>query len=106
MSRRNRWDDTGKAGHRGPVNLAGLVQHHGFALLPRPFLWLAVGRDARSWGISIGGAEALGADGLRAPSELLVDSRWMADRESLADVALIAQSALRKVSLDRGWPIP
>jgi len=30
----------------------------------------------------------------------------MQDLAGLPGVALLAQSALRKVSLDRGWPIP
>ena len=70
-----------------------------------PFLILSIGQDSRSWGISILAGERAPARSAQ-PLLRLLDSRWRRDLLELPDVALVAQSALRKLSIDRGWPIP
>lgn len=106
MSRRDRVWEPGNAEFSGPLSLAAILQYHGRVLKPQPWLSLVVGRDARSWGVTIIASEGGVSHELREPGRTLVDSRWMQDLAGLPGVALLAQSALRKVSLDRGWPIP
>lgn len=67
-----------------------------------PFLILAIGRDAHSWGLSIVGAEQSPA---KAPQRIVTlrEARWRQDLPTLQDVALTASGALRETILGRGW---
>jgi hypothetical protein len=70
-----------------------------------PFLTLVVGKDSHSWALRILAAERSERP-RRQRVEVLTNARWRKDLLELPDVALLAQSALRKVSIERGWPIP
>lgn len=90
----------------GRMSQTGILQaSFSTILVPRPWLWLVVGRDVHSWGVSVVASSGQ-TGGTRDPGADLVDSRWMRDLDGLPGVALLAQSCLRKVALDHGWPTP
>lgn len=70
----------------------------------RPFLIVSVGRDSKSWGISIAGGEQA-APKRQQPIVLLKDARWRQEMPDLESVALVAMGGLRAVIEERGWGV-
>jgi hypothetical protein len=96
----------GNAGHRGPVSEISVVQYGlNSVAVQRPWLALVVGRDVQSWGLTIRASEGGATWPEVSHAKALLESRWWRDTEDLPGVALIAQGALRKLALDRGWPL-
>lgn len=71
----------------------------------QPYVSLVLGKDIWGWGVTLLiGHTPQGAR--RQRCELAVNRRWGLPLEGPPECLLLAQSVMRKVAIERAWPIP